>query len=124
MSAEPNLTGARILVVEDDYLLALDAESALRRAGAEVVGPFPNEAEAIKAIQQGGLHAAVNDVNLGLGPSFETARALRNASVPFLFLTGYDPSSFPPEFADVPRLMKPIDSRHLVKELARLLVRE
>ena len=121
MNAQPNLTGVRVLVVEDDYLLAWDTGSALSRAGAEIVGPVSNEGDALEAIRQGDLGAAVTDVNLGLGPSFETARALKKAGVPFVFLTGYDQVSIPEEFRDVSRLVKPVDTKEIVRELARLL---
>ena len=123
MSGEPSLQGFRVLVVEDDYLLAYDAESALTSAGAEVVGPFARESGAMEAVAKGGLSAAVTDVNLGFGPSFETAHALRTANVPFVFLTGYDQSVIPAEFADVPRLVKPIYTRQIVREVARLLLK-
>ena len=92
-------------------------------AGAEIIGPFASEKAALGAIHESSLCAAVTDLNLGFGPSFEAARALRLASVPFIFLTGYDQSSIPEEFADVPRLIKPFDARNVVRELARMLGR-
>lgn len=73
MGGEQLLAGQRILVVEDDYLLALDAQTALESAGATVVGPFAKEAPAASTIREGNLSAALTDINLGKGPSFETA---------------------------------------------------
>jgi DNA-binding response OmpR family regulator len=121
MKGEPRLAGQRILVLEDDYYLASDAASALRTAGAEVVGPFPREAPAIEAVRHGGLTSAVVDINLGPGPSFETAHVLRQAGVPFIFLTGYDQGAIPDEFGGIPRLEKPVEPRQLVRALDRLI---
>ena len=121
MNALQNLTGRRILIVEDDYLLAWDTGDALCKAGAEIVGPVANEDDALAAIRRGNLHAAVTDINLGCGPSFETARALQSADIPFVFLTGYDQLSIPEEFHAVPRLTKPIDAKQIARELTRVL---
>lgn len=121
MDPRKTLAGARILVVEDSYVLAIDLEDSLTGAGAEVVGPFPDEPAALQAIAQDKLSAAVADINLGAGPSFTVATGLQEAGIPFLFLTGYDASLIPSKFEAVPRLLKPIDSRHIVEELANLL---
>lgn len=121
MSEEQFLTGLRILVIEDDYLLACDAQSALESAGATVVGPFRKEGEAIEAIRHGDLSAALTDINLGQGPSFEVAKALQQAHVPFAFLTGYGPEAIPQEFAEVPRFIKPIDVRRMIRDLSHFV---
>ncbi len=80
----------RVLVVEDDYLLAWDTCNALSGAGAEIVEPVANETDALEAIQRGNLHVAVTDINLGRGPSYKTARVLTHDGIPFVFTTGYD----------------------------------
>lgn len=122
MSAEATLAQKRILLVENDFYLATDAARALRNAGAEIVGPFSREALALAAIDRR-LDAAVVDINLGAGPSFATAAALRKASVPFLFLTGYDHNTIPAEFADIPRFEKPAELCDIVRAVA-VLVRD
>lgn len=66
MSGEPSLEGSHILILEDDYLLASDVESALLDVGAEVLGPFSLQAEAVEVVRQGDLSAAVIDINLGM----------------------------------------------------------
>ena len=104
--AEPSLAGSRILIVEDDFLLAYCTEKNLRTVGAQIVGPFSTEADAIRVINRGDVSAAVIDVNLGSGPTFGTARALRSSGVPFILLTGYDCGSRPAEFVDVPPIMQ------------------
>lgn len=115
------LAGCTVLVLEDEYYLADDAAAALTEAGAAVVGPFAQAASAVAAIRRQPPAAAVIDINLGLGPSFEAASTLRDAGVPFVFLTGYDEDTIPAEFHDIPRLEKPVDVRLVVMAVAALM---
>jgi DNA-binding response OmpR family regulator len=114
------LAGCSVLVVEDDYYLATDAQVALSRAGATVLGPSARADESLILLDQHHPDCAVLDINLGRGPSFELAKALRARSVPFLFVTGYDASVIPPEFADVERLEKPVNVARLVRSVGGL----
>ncbi|MCR0983329.1 PAS domain-containing protein [Roseomonas populi] len=113
-----DLTGQHVLVVEDDYYIAIDTASALQGAGAEVLGPCPTEAAAREVLERATPTWAVLDINLGEGPSFSLARALRARGVPFLFITGYDEAAILPEFAGVARLQKPVEPRQLVAAIA------
>lgn len=115
------LDGRSILLVEDAYHLAMDAKRALEGAGAEVVGPFAENAEAIAALETIHPDGAVIDINLGEGPSFDLARWLKARSTPFVFFTGYDEAAIPPEFADVVRLEKPVSDARLVRAVANQL---
>jgi DNA-binding response OmpR family regulator len=117
MAAAVDLTGRRVLVLEDDYYLSSDAREALTSAGAEVVGPFAREAAALSALEADGINAAIVDINLGSGPSFATARALQKHGVPFLFLTGYDQSTIPDEFASIHRIEKPADIQDVIRAI-------
>lgn len=110
--------GQRIMVVEDIYFLAMEVEAVLEKAGAKVVGPFATNAAARDSLKQRAPDFAVLDVNLGDGNSFDLARDLQMRSVPFLFFTGYDRAAIPPEFTDVERLEKPVDSVRLLQKLA------
>jgi uncharacterized lipoprotein YbaY len=74
----------------------------------------------LDVICNGGLSAAIVDVNLGAEPSFKIARALQDAGTPFAFMTGYDQSAIPPEFAEVARIEKPRELRHIVRAVAAL----
>ncbi|WP_060771806.1 GAF domain-containing protein [Methylobacterium sp. AMS5] len=121
MTGQPDLSGYRILVVEDDYYLATDTARALQGAGAEVVGPCPSEEAAREALDEGALAAALVDINLGSGPSFTLAALLRERGVPFVFITGYDEGVIPPDFADVERLQKPVELKRVVNFLAEAL---
>ena len=121
MTGEVDLSGHRILVVEDDYYLATDTARALQGVGAEVIGPCPTEAAAREALKNDAPAAALVDINLGTGPSFTLATLLRERGVPFVFITGYDEGVIPPDFADVERLQKPVELRRVVHFLAATL---
>lgn len=104
-----------VLVVEDEFYLAKDAQHVLQEAGALVMGPFPRKRDALAALQDRTPDCALVDVNLGAGPDFDVADALRARNVPFVFLTGYDREALPPRFAEAPRLEKPVDTARLVR---------
>jgi DNA-binding response OmpR family regulator len=123
MSIDRKLSGVRVLIVEDDFFLALDEQYALEDAGAHVVGPCADEAAGLSAADQD-LECAVLDVNLGHGPSFSVAAALRARDVPFLFVTGYDAKVIPPEYRDVVRLQKPIMMSELIRAVRMTIQRE
>lgn len=87
-----SLAGWRILVVEDEPLLAIEVEQTLRAAGSEVLGPAGTLAEALRLVGEGDggrLDAAVLDVNLGGQAAFPVADLLVRRGVPVVFATGY-----------------------------------
>lgn len=121
MTGAADLTGRRVLVVEDEYYMARDTAAALSGAGAEVIGPCPTEEAALNLLTEQTTTHAVLDLNLGGGgPQFGIARQLRRRGVPFIFLTGYDPDAIAPEFADVARLQKPVSFRAIVEAVGAL----
>ncbi|WP_395672557.1 PAS domain S-box protein [Phenylobacterium sp.] len=121
MTDAPDLTGHRILVVEDDYYLAGDTAAALRGAGADVLGPCPSEDATLDLLESQTPTHAVLDLNLGGGdPKFAIARVLKARGVPFVFMTGYDPDAIPTEFELVPRLQKPVPFRKIVETVSQL----
>jgi len=107
MSGEADLSGCRVLVVEDDFYLATDAARALSVAGAEVLGPCATEADAREELAQARPDAVLLDINLGSGPTFELAEKLKDENIPFVFVTGYDQDVIPSEFAEVQGLRSP-----------------
>ena len=120
MSGAPDLTGRKILVLEDDYFLAADTAAALRGAGADVLGPCPTEEHVHNLLEDETPTYAVLDLNLGGGPQFGIAHLLKARGVPFVFLTGYDPNVIPPDLADVVRLQKPLPLRAIVEAVGQL----
>ncbi|WFP61585.1 MULTISPECIES: response regulator [unclassified Mesorhizobium] len=120
MNKSAPLSGLRILVVEDTFLVALDLSDELTDAGCDVVGPAPSVQEALEQIDGVELDGAVLDVNLHGERSFPIAEHLAARDVPFVFLTGYDSATiFPDRFQDSPRLSKPVESRLLIEAVAR-----
>ena len=122
--AEQPLKGLRILVVEDEYLLADDVAEELTNAGAEVLGPVPSIEEAHTLIASGAaIDAALLDVNLRGEMVYPVADALAERGIPFALATGYDRWALPERFADAVRLEKPLKTRKIVASLAPLLQR-
>ena len=115
------MPGRSVLVVEDDYFLADAMTRALRAGGAEVVGPAPSVATAIRLLRTRNPDAAVLDVNLGEETAFPVADALATDGVPFLFVTAADKSMRPTRHGAVPWLSKPVEPLMAVRELRRLL---
>jgi CheY-like chemotaxis protein len=119
--SERQLEEMRILVVEDEYLIADDLREALANAGAEVVGPAPDVKSAVAMMgEQGQLSAALLDINLRGETAFELADTLIGRGVPLAFTTGYDRWAIPDRFADIPRLEKPIKAHQVVTMLRSL----
>jgi CheY-like chemotaxis protein len=115
------LRDRRILIVEDEYLLANDLHNALRTAGIAVLGPVPSVAAALAMIAaEAMIDAAVLDINLRGEMVFAVADALRARGVPFAFATGYDQAVVPDRFADAPRAEKPLKGRQVKAALAPL----
>ncbi|WP_295707234.1 response regulator [uncultured Brevundimonas sp.] len=116
--ASPALHGLRVLVVEDDWILADDIARLLSREGAAVVGPAGSvEAATRLAAAEDGLHAAVLDVKLRDGDVYDLARRLDARGVRLLFVSGWDPEAAPSDLHHCARLEKPAAPAQLVREL-------
>lgn len=105
------LSGLRILVVEDNYMIAQLFSEILENCGCVVIGPCANAQSGAKAIEDNSLDGAVLDANLGDGfTSAAVAVALHAASVPFLVATGYGTLALAEEVLErAPRITKPIN---------------
>ena len=123
--APPPLHGRRLLVVEDEYMIAMDMAQALEDLGAEVVGPAASVEDALLLVREEGgrLDAALLDINLQDRRVFPVADALAERGVPFVFATGYDAAVIPTPHAATPRCEKPVNKAGLAGILARILVR-
>ena len=96
------LTNRRVLVVEDQFLIALDLEMALNDVQATVLGPVARVQAGLDLMaREGQISAAILDVNVGSEMVFLVADALLERSVPFLFATGEHPDTIPRRFAGV-----------------------
>jgi CheY-like chemotaxis protein len=120
---ERRLVGLRILVVEDEFLVAVALEDDLRDGGASVIGPFGDLGSALAGAEQQAFDMALLDINLGGVMVYPLADALLARRVPFLFLSGYTGADLPPRFAAQRRLSKPCDPARLVDEILSLMPR-
>src|SRR6266702_6803164 len=97
----------RILVVEDEFLLAAHIGSILEDDGLEVIGPVGTLAEALKLAQDEALDGALLDVNLDGGRVDDVVDILARRHVPFLFVSGYGREVLPKNFSDAILVSKP-----------------
>jgi len=113
----PPIAGKRILVVEDEPLVALQLQADLESAGLHVVGPVGNLAQGMAAATSEDFDAALVDVSLGQETSAPIADQLLLRRIPFAFATGYaDVTLLPVHLRRIARLSKPY-AAHQVREL-------
>jgi CheY-like chemotaxis protein len=112
-----------LLIVEDEYLIAIDLANWVQDLGIQVIGPVGSVREALEAIKSAGrhLHGALLDVNVRGEPVYPVADALAARGVPFLFTTGYDALAIPSSYLETPRLPKPVDRARLARWLSEHL---
>ncbi|WBV43774.1 response regulator [Pseudoroseomonas cervicalis] len=115
------LNGRRILVVEDEALIAMLVEDALLEAGAAVLGPAATVEEALELFEAERPEAAVLDINLAGQASTPVADRLVERDVPFVVATGYGAAGLPERHRHVPVLAKPYDPRDLIAALERIM---
>jgi CheY-like chemotaxis protein len=116
-----DLSGRRILVVEDEAAIALDLARLLRDYGATVVGPAVDVEEAIRHVARRRIHCAVLDVKLGPEDCGLVAEALTWNLVPFVFVTGYSHSEVTRRFAWSPVIAKPYTPIDVVDSIESVL---
>lgn len=110
-------SGRRILIVEDEYLLADEARRQLLKLGAIVVGPTARVDQALELIQDEEVDAAILDVHLDGEMVFPVAERLEELQIPYIFATGYDPSVIPERFAGFVLCKKPIEIERIARAL-------
>jgi CheY-like chemotaxis protein len=100
----------RVLVLEDNFIIAMEAEDILRTLGVENVDIATNVAQAKLLVEEHAFDFALLDVNLGSETSFEFAQVLVERNTPFGFVSGYGESAmFPGSLRDRPRITKPFN---------------
>jgi len=115
-----NLRGARVLIVEDAVLLAMELETGLSDAGATIIGPAYELEEAMGLLDQP-IDAAVLDANLNGHSVIPVAEALSARNIPFVFATGYGEQAGAPGGFDAPVIRKPYDVTQVAAAVAELL---
>jgi CheY-like chemotaxis protein len=106
------LSGRRVLVVEDEMIVAWLLQDMLADLGCAVVGPAARVAQALAMIDAEAIDAAVLDVNLNGQKSYPVADALAARGVPFVFSTGYETESLPNAYCTRRRQSRPMERRH------------
>src|SRR4029079_220917 len=113
------VAGNRVMIVEDEALVAMALRESLDELGFSVLGPFSRISEAMIALRNNRIDAAVLDVNLGGELFYPLADVLAADHVPFVFITGYGAEEIEPRYAHVPILQKPIEVGALKTVLLR-----
>jgi CheY-like chemotaxis protein len=106
--ASPALRDFRILIVEDEYLIATTLHDALESVGCVVVGPVPSIQKAMEAIASDPkIDAAIVDVNLGGALAYPVADALLARKIPFIFTSGYEDDVLRTRYPQIKNCLKP-----------------
>ena len=116
------LASRRVLLVEDELLIAMMLESALRQEGCIVSGPVARVAPAVAAAQSDAIDIAILDLDLAGENTRPVAEALERRKIPFLFLTGYGADGLPPDKPHWRALGKPFRMDALLALVAQLVV--
>ena len=109
----------RVLVVEDEMLLAMRLEDMLADLDCDVIGPVGRVAEAIGLAQSEVFDGAILDINVAGTEVYPVARVLAGRGIPFIFVSGYDACSLPAEWRSRPTLQKPFQPNDLAKIMAK-----
>lgn len=117
----PTLVGKRVLIVEDEMLVALLIEDLLADLGCSTLGPCGNLGNALEAARTGLFDLAVLDVNLGGEMVYPVAEALAARRIPFLFLSGYGDEAIPPGHAGWKVCAKPFKADDLAEMLSAVV---
>ena len=121
VSGGTGLKGRRVLVAEDEGIIAMDLEMTLEDADAYVVGPFATVDALLGAIDKGRIDCAILDVNLADGEVFPAAKRLHDAGIPFVFHSGHAESDLLRErFPAASICSKPCAADELLRRLTRL----
>ncbi|MGH7210386.1 MAG: response regulator [Acetobacteraceae bacterium] len=112
------LAGRRVMIVEDELLIAMLIEDTLAEQACVIVGPFAGVNDALEAARAETLDLAVLDVNLRGEKVYPVAEVLAARGVPFVLLSGYGKDAIPHDHPQWRTCTKPFDPRDLVAILA------
>jgi CheY-like chemotaxis protein len=109
---------ARILIVEDEVLIAMLLEDIVTDLGHDPIGPMMRLQPALTAAETGDFDFAILDINLAGQQSFPVADCLRRRGIPFIFASGYGGAGLGEGYSDIPVLQKPYDSCQIAQMIA------
>lgn len=116
---EEKLSALSVLLVEDNFLVAMAMERALVESGCTVIGPVGSVEEGTRMAEETSIDGAILDINIHGGTSQPIAEALERRGLPFIFITGYgSPQMLPDRLRQVFRLAKPVNARRLLEVIA------
>jgi DNA-binding response OmpR family regulator len=123
MTSTNETAAPRVLVVEDESLIALLLAEQLESEGFEVVGPATTVAKALRLLDKESCDLALLDIRLGAQSAEPVANALRARGTPFVTVSGYAPDQRAAAFEGAPMLVKPVRMKTLMTELRRCLAK-
>jgi DNA-binding NtrC family response regulator len=123
MSNRKLRSGLRVLIVEDEMIVAWALADMLTRIGCVVVGRAARVNQALAMIAAEAIDVALLDINLNGEKCFPVADALAKLAVPFVFSTAYHNENLPDAYQCAPMLQKPFDASTLANMLAKLLMK-
>jgi CheY-like chemotaxis protein len=116
-----SLRDARVLIIEDEAMVAMLIEDILDELGCKVAGVVSELGEALTRSAEGQFDIAILDLNLNGSRTFQVAEKLAELRLPFVFSTGYGLAGVPPAFRGVPVLVKPFQEHDLKDALSAAL---
>lgn len=114
-------SGQKILIVEDETMIAIMLEDMLDELGYRVAGVAAKTPQALALIDSAPIDAAILDLNLAGHDSYDIAAALEDRGIPFLFSTGYAALAVEERYRSRPFLQKPFRQEELQKALSKML---
>lgn len=123
MAAEKpvSLKDSRVLIVEDQYLIAADLSRAVKTLGAQIIGPVASIEAARAEMAENQVDIVFLDINLNDEMAFPLADELERGGIPFIFATGHDWAIIPERFKSKPRLEKPFTVQSLQAVVRQLV---
>lgn len=116
-----SLSGKKVLIVEDEFLVAVQVEDALLSFGCEPIGPITTLDAAFQVSVSTKFDIAVLDINLGGKLVYPLADELNTRGIPFLLVSGYSSQHIPEQYRSMPRVQKPFDHLSIRRQLENLL---
>lgn len=113
--------GLRVLIVEDEFMIAMAVEAVVTDAGGVVVDMAATLDQALALARSADFDAALLDINLNGETSFPVAEILGERGIPYAFVTGYGRQMVPDAFASVPILTKPYARGDLIQTLGAIV---
>ncbi len=120
---QDRLPGKRVLVVEDNPILAFDLDDALRECGAQVIGPALDFASGLALSRADALDAAVLDIDIGGTPVWPIARELQQEGIPFVFVSGDCHKGLPEDLSGAACLHKPAQADAILATISTVIDR-